>query len=134
MRTEADRWVGALLHGWVEVLTLFMVLVVVLAVVGWAWNRGFRPADRGPLVSWSLLVSAIGLVLLLRFFDHALAASFIISGGLVIGGLLGRAIEPRGLIIPVLLIAALLGLGLVMSALVLSAILVLVLLFSARTR
>ncbi|MBL7981026.1 MAG: hypothetical protein JNL52_04370 [Flavobacteriales bacterium] len=115
-------------------LTLFLLLVVVLALVGWAWNRGFRPADRGPLVSWSLLVSSFGLVLLLRHFDQGLAASFIISGGLVIGGLLGRAIEPRGLIIPVLLIAALLGLGLVMSALVLSAILVLVLLFSTRSR
>lgn len=134
MRTEADRWVGTLLHGWVEVLTLFLLLVMMLALVGWAWNRGFRPADRGPLVSWSLLVAAFGLVLVLRHFDHGLVPAFIIAGGLVMGGLFGRGIEPRGLIVPVLLVASLLGLGLVLSALVLCAVLVLVLLFSARSR
>jgi hypothetical protein len=113
----------------VEVLTLFLLLVVMLALVGWAWNRGFRPADRGPLVSWSLLVAAFGLVLVLRHFDHGLVPAFIIAGGLVMGGLLGRAIEPRGLIVPVLLVATLLGLGLVLCV-----VLVLVLLISARSR
>lgn len=133
MRTEADRWLGALFHGWVEVLTLFLMLSVVLALIGWAWNRGFRPADRGPLVPATLLIPAFGLVLLLRQVEGD-ASAWVIAGGLVVGGLLSRGLEPRSLILPVLLIAALLGTGLVLSALLLATVVVLVLLLSPRSR
>lgn len=133
MRTEADRWLGALFHGWVEVLTLFLLLTVVLALIGWAWNRGFRPADRGPLVPTTLLIPAFGLVLLLRQVQGDVSA-WVIAGGVVLGGLLSRGLEPRSLILPVLLIAALLGTGLVLSALILSSVVVLVLLLSPRSR
>jgi hypothetical protein len=133
MRTEADRWLGALFHGWVEVLTLFLLLTVMLALIGWAWNRGFRPADRGPLVPVTLLVPAFGLVLLLRQVEGE-ASAWIIAGGVVLGGLLSRGLEPRSLILPVLLMAALLGTGLLLSALLLSAVVVLVPLLSPRSR
>lgn len=133
MRTEADRWLGALFHGWVEVLTLFLLLTLVMALLGWAWNRGFRPADRGPLVPLSLLVPAFGMVLLLRQVEGEVSA-WIIAGGLVLGGLLSRGLEPRALILPGLLIAALLGTGLVLSALLLAAVVMLVLVFSPRSR
>ena len=133
MRTEADRWLGALFHGWVEVLTLFLLLTGMLALIGWAWNRGFRPADRGPLVPATLLIPAFGLVLLLRTVEGD-ASAWIIAGGLVLGGLLSRGLEPRALILPVLLIAALLGTGLLLSALLLAAVVVLVLVLSPRSR
>jgi hypothetical protein len=133
MRTEADRWLGALFHGWVELLTLFLLLTVLLALLGWAWNRGFRPADRGPLVPASLLVAAFGLLLLLLQVDGEVSA-WLISGGLVLGGLLSGGLEPRPLILPALLITALLGTGAVLSALLLAAVVFLVLAFSPRTR
>lgn len=131
MRTEADRWLGALFHGWVELVTLFGILVVALAIIGWCYNRGFRPADRGPLISWALLLSAYGLVLVLRHMHDQLWSAIIIAVGLALAGLLGRGNWPRGLWVPVILLATLLGLGLHLSAIVLMVIMVLVLLLSS---
>lgn len=132
MRTEADRWLGALFHGWVELLTLAGLLLVGLAIIGWTWNRGFRPADRGPLVSVPLLLAGLSMILLLRAFRNDLTASIIIAAGLVLAGLLGRGTHPRGLWLPTMAFAALLGLGLNLSALLLMAVIALALLFSAR--
>jgi len=125
---------GALFHGWVELLTLFGILLVALAIIGWCYNRGFRPAERGPLISWPLLLPAYGLVLLLRHMHDDLWSSMIIAGGLVLAGLLGRCNWPRGLWVPVMLLASLLGLGLNLSAIILSVIIALVLLISGRNR
>lgn len=132
MRTEADRWLGAVFHGWVEMLTLFAMLVVMLGIIGWCWNRGLRPADRGPLVGWQLLVVSFALLLLVRHFKEGLWPALIIAGGVIVAGLVGRSAHPRGLWVPVMLLAALLGLGLTLSALVLFAVISLVLLFSAK--
>lgn len=132
MRTEADRWLGAVFHGWVELLTLSVMLLVGLAIVGWAWNRGFRPSDRGPLVSVPLLIAGLSLILLLRSFREHLIAALIIAIGLVLAGLLGRGTHPRGLWMPAMAFAALLGLGLNLSAVLLVAVIALALLFSAR--
>lgn len=134
MRTESDRWLGALFHGWVELLTLFGMLVLAMAIIGWCYNRGFRPADRGPVVSWQLLLPAYGLILLLRHVHGGLWPSLIIAGGLIIAGLLGRGNWPRGLWVPMILLAALLGLGLNLSAIVLTATIALVLLISGKNR
>ncbi|HMC98137.1 MAG TPA: hypothetical protein VKG92_10810 [Flavobacteriales bacterium] len=131
MRTESDRWLGALFHGWVELLTLFVMLVVALAIIGWCYNRGFRPADRGPVVSWPLLLPAHGLMLLLRHLHDDRWSAIIIAAGLVLSGLLGRGAWPRGLWVPVMLLASLLGLGLNLSAIVLTLVMVLVLLLSS---
>ncbi|MCB9185078.1 MAG: hypothetical protein H6591_14305 [Flavobacteriales bacterium] len=132
MRTEADRWLGALFHGWVELLTVLALLFVGLAMIGWAFNRGFRPADRGPVVSVPLLLAGFALTLLLRAFRDDLVSALIIAGGLVLAGLLGRGSHPRGLWVPAMAFAALLGLGLNLSALLLLLVIVLALLFSAR--
>lgn len=132
MRTEADRWVGALFHGWVELLTLFSILLIALALMGWAWNRGFRPADRGPLVSAPLLMAGTAMIVLLRAFREDLIPSIIIAVGLVIAGLLGRGMHPRGLWVPVMAFAVLLGMGRNLSALALGMVILLALLFSAR--
>ena len=132
MRTEADRWLGALFHGWVELLTLFLILLVALALIGWCWNRGFRPADRGPLIPVQLLLVAFGLILLLRFFKQDHWPSVIIAGAVLASGWLGRGTHPRGLWTPVILLAALLGVGFNLSAVMLTLVIALALLFSAR--
>jgi len=131
MRSEADRWTGALLHGWVELLTLFGMLVVALVLIGWCWNRGLRSTDRVGLVPWQLLITAYALVLVLRHFQHGLWPSVIIAVGVVVAGLLGRTNSHGALWVPVMLLAALLGLGLNLSFIVLTVLLMLVLLFSA---
>ncbi|HRD51848.1 MAG TPA: hypothetical protein PKY96_04295 [Flavobacteriales bacterium] len=132
MRTESDRWLGALFHGWVEILTLFTLLLVAVALFTWAWNRGFRPADRGPLLSAPLLIAGTAMILLLRAFRDDLLPAIIIALGLVLAGLLGRSVQPRGLWMPVMAFSALLGLERNLSALVLGMVVLLALLFSAR--
>ncbi|MFZ1692163.1 MAG: hypothetical protein WAT74_03110 [Flavobacteriales bacterium] len=132
MRTESDRWLGALFHGWVEILTLFALLLVAVALFSWAWNRGFRPADRGPLVSAPLLLAGTAMILLLRAFRDDLLPAIIIALGLVLAGLLGRSVQPRGLWLPVIAFAALLGLERNLSALAFGMVALLALLFSAR--
>ncbi len=131
MRTETDRLVGWLLHGWVEQITLFAVLLVALILMGWSWNRGFRPAERGPVVTWPLLILGFGMVQLLRYFGDDLLHAAIIAGGLVVAGFLARGIRPFGLWLPAMLLAVLLGLGLNLSALLLTVFTTLVLLFSS---
>ncbi|HRH69898.1 MAG: hypothetical protein JNL43_00415 [Flavobacteriales bacterium] len=131
MRSEAERWTGALLHGWVELLTLFALLLVALALIGWCWNRGLRNSDRVGLVPWELLITTYALVLVLRYFNEGLWPSIIIAAGVALAGLLGRGGRHRGLWVPVMLLAALLGLGLNLSFVVLTLLIMLVLLFSA---
>lgn len=131
MRSEAERWTGALLHGWVEMLTLFGMLLVAIVLIGWCWNRGLRSADRAGLVPWQLLVTAYALVLVLRHFHGELWSSIIIAVGVALAGLLGRTGSHGSLWVPVILLAALLGLGLNLSFLVLTLLIMLVLLFSA---
>jgi len=132
MRTESDRWLGALFHGWVEILTLFALLLVAVTLFSWAWNRGFRPADRGPLVSAPLLLAGTAMILLLRVFRDDLLPAIIIALGLVLAGLLGRSVQPRGLWLPVMAFAALVGLERNLSALAFGMVALLALLFSAR--
>lgn len=131
MRSEAERWTGALLHGWVELLTLFAMLLVGLVVIGWCWNRGLRSADRVGLLPWQLLITCYALVLVLRYFKEGLWPSIIIAVGVILAGLLGRNDQHRGLWVPLMLLAALLGLGLNLSFVVLTLVIMLVLLFSA---
>ncbi len=131
MRSEAERWTGALLHGWVELLTLFVMLLVALVLIGWCWNRGLRSSDRGGLLPWQLLITAYALVLVLRYFKDGLWPSIIIAVGVVLAGFLGGSGQHRGLWVPVMLLAALLGLGLNLSFVVLTLLIMLVLLFSA---
>ncbi|MGV3636800.1 MAG: hypothetical protein ACO1NQ_04040 [Flavobacteriales bacterium] len=131
MRSEAARWTGALLHGWVEVLTLFGMLALVLVLIGWCWNRGLRPSDRPGVLPWHLLLAGYALALLLRHFTQDLASAAIIAGGVMVGGLIARTGRHQGLWIPVMLLSALLGLGFNLSFVLLTVLIMLVLLISA---
>ena len=131
MRSEAERWTGALLHGWVEILTLFALLLVALLLIGWCWNRGLRPSDRQGLLNWPILLAGYALALVLRHFTEGLWPAILITAGAVLGGLLARANDRRGLWLPVMLLSALLGLGLNLSFVVLTLLIMLVLLLSA---
>ncbi len=132
MASISDNGVGMLFHGWVELLTLLLMYLAALVIIGWCWNRGFRPADRGPLVPLQLLVVGYGLILLLHHFDGERWPSLIIGGAVVLSGFIGRGTHPRGLWTPIILMASLIGLGLNLSALVLLLVIALALLFSAR--
>ena len=131
MRTEAERWTGALLHGWVEVLTLFGMLLVALVLIGWCWNRGLRPSDRPSTLPWQLLIAGYALALVLRHFKEGLWPSIIIAVGVMLAGLIARAGIHGGLWIPVMLLSALLGLGYNLSFVLLTTLIMLVLLLSA---
>lgn len=131
MRTEAERWTGALLHGWVEMLTLFAMLLVALALIGWCWNRGLRPSDRPGVIPWQLLLAGYALALLLRHFKEGLVPAAIIAGGVMLAGVIARSGAHRGLWIPVMLLSALLGLGYNLSFALLTLSIMLVLLISA---
>ena len=134
MRTEADRWLGALLHGWVELVTLFVLLVVVVALLSWCWGRALRPADRGPLISAPILLGAYGLVLLLRNVADQWWVSLIVALALLLGGILSRVMRPVGLWSIIIIIASLIGLHLHLSALAFTVAAVIALLFSSDQR
>ncbi len=132
MGSLTESGAGMLFHGWVELLTLLLLYLSALTIIGWCWNRGFRPADRGPVVPLQLLLVGYGLILLLRHFEGELWPSVIIGGAVLLSGFIGRGTHPRGLWTPIILLAALIGLGLNLSALVLLVTIALALLFSAR--
>jgi hypothetical protein len=131
MTAETYPWAGALLHTWVELLTLFAAFAMALALITAAWNRPLRPAERGPVLSWSLLVPGFGLLLLLRHWADAAWQAIAVALAVVLAGLLARIMRPFGLWLPVALLAALLGLGLHLSALLFTLFTALALLFSA---
>lgn len=132
MRTETDRLAGALFHGWVELLTLLLLLFVALTLWGWLHNRGFRPADRGPNTPWILLLVCFALVAVLRSVDGAWPVAITIAAATVVGGLFSRAIREVALVLPALLLATLLALGHLLSAGVLTFVGALLLLFNTR--
>ena len=132
MKTETDRLWPALYHGWVELLTLFLVLFTVLSCWGWARNRGFRPAERMGPTPWLLLFIAYGLLLLVRSFDGDVVRTAIIGGSLLIGGWISKAVHERQLWFPAVLLATLMGSGFMLSALVLAAVGFIVLLIGAK--
>ncbi|MDQ3100454.1 MAG: hypothetical protein M3R08_03635, partial [Bacteroidota bacterium] len=98
---ENDRMWSALYHGWVELLTLFAMLLIALVIMGWSYNRGFRPADRGAIVGWFPLIVSFGMVILLRQMGSAVILAAIIGLGVLIGGFLSRVTHPSGLWIPI---------------------------------
>ena len=132
MRTEVDRWLNALSQGWVELLTLLGMLAVALVIIGWCYNRGFRPADRGPVLRLPVLIICAGLVVLLHYFRNELWPSIIIGSTVLLAGFLSRSVHPRGLWLPIVIMSALLGLGLHLSAVLLAAAIAFAALFSAR--
>jgi len=133
MRTANDRLLGALFHGWVELLTLLLLLFVVLTLWGWANNRGYRPAERGPNTPWLLLLVCFALVAVLRAVEASWPVAAVIGGALLVGGLVGRVVREMPLWLPAIALAVLLALGHVLSALVLAATGFLLLVLNTRS-
>jgi hypothetical protein len=134
MRTSSDRWLGALFHGWVELLSLFGVLFIVVLVLGWAWGRALRPADRGPAVNVVMLLGAFGCVLLLRMLPVNEWAALIVALAVLVAGALSRMVRPLGLWWLLGITATLIGLHLHLSALIFMAVSTLALLLSPGQR
>jgi hypothetical protein len=117
MRTSSDRWLGALFHGWVELLSLFGVLFLVVLLLGWAWGRALRPADRGPAINVAMLLGSYGVVLLLRSMQADGYAALVVAAAVLVAGALSRMVRPLGLWWLLGIAATLLGLHLHLSAL-----------------
>lgn len=126
--------VPQLFHGWVGLASLFAILTIALLLMGWSHALSARPADRGSVLPWSLLLVCFALAMLLKHYQEGIWQVAIISGAVLIGGVLSNAVAPRGLWLPAVLLAALLGSGLLLSALVLTAAAVIFLLLSAGRR
>lgn len=116
MRTEWDRTLGYLYHGWWEVFTLFIMLLIAVALMGWAANRSERPADRGAIVPAFTFICAYGLLLLLHFRHDQLTHTVAISVAVLLAGALSARASKRTVWLPAILVGALLGLGLNLSA------------------
>lgn len=126
--------VPELFHSWVGLASLFALITIALLLMGWSHALGARPAERASVLPWSLLLVCYALALLLKHFQEDTWQVLLISGAVLLGGVLSNAVAPRGLWLPAVLLAALLGTGLLLSTLVLIAATVLVLLLSAGRR
>ncbi len=113
-----------------DIAVLLLQLLVALVLVGWAYNKGFRPVERGPLVRLLWLTLAFGTALLVRHIHDELWQPVIIGGSVIVAGLFGRNSNGRGMGVPMVMIASLLGLGFVLSAMALTLVAVLVYLLS----
>ena len=122
MRTKLEEWWHLLPAGSGELVTLFLQVLVVLVLMGWAYNRGFRARDRGPLVRLPLLTICFGLALVVRNAHGAWWGTVILAGAILVAGFLARNDSGRCLGVPMVLVAALLGHGLVLSAAVLTVV------------
>ncbi|MBK7286440.1 MAG: hypothetical protein IPI95_04660 [Flavobacteriales bacterium] len=130
MREQMDHWWRIFPAGTGDVVVLLVQLIVALAVVGWAYNRGYRAHDRGPLLRLPLLTVSFGLALLVRSFHQEWWQPLVIAFAVIVAGFFDRNDNGRGLVVPIMLIATLLGLGLILSALVLTVVALLVFMLS----
>lgn len=130
MRERISEWKDMLPDGTGDVALLVLQLLVVLVLVGWAYNRGFRPVERGPLLRPHLLVIGLGVALLVRHIHSELWQPIVIAVSVIIAGLFDRAGHGRGMGVPLVMIATLFGLGFVLSAIALTVVSVLVYMLS----
>jgi hypothetical protein len=98
-------------------LTMLAILSGILLLLGWAYNRGFRRTERGPLLRMPLFFITGGVALLVHHIPVVEWRIGIISVAFVIAGFLGRRTHPRGLWMINVLLAAGLGLGWVVTTL-----------------
>ncbi|MBS1568125.1 MAG: hypothetical protein JST45_01665 [Bacteroidetes bacterium] len=105
-----------------DALVLLIQLLVALALIGWAYNRGFRAMERGPIVRLPMLTVAFGLALVVRHVHSELWQTLVVAAAVIIAGFFGRNSGGRGIGVPMMLIATLLGLGFVLSACILTVV------------
>lgn len=130
MRSRITEWMEGFSSGGGGLVLLFLELLVAVVLIGWAYNRGFRPTDRGPLVRWPLLIIGYGLALVVQHVHQFWWQPLIIAVAVVVAGFFGRSSYSSGLGVPVMLLATLLGYGLILSAIALTVLTVLVLALS----
>jgi hypothetical protein len=119
-------------HGWVEHLTLLLILFIVLSGWGWARNRGLRPAERAENTPWNLMLATFGLVLVIRAVGSEPVLTGVLALAVLLAGWMGRNARTEALWIPGVLLGALMGTGHMLSAIVLAAVGFIVLLISAK--
>ncbi|MBX2981939.1 MAG: hypothetical protein WBB32_16180 [Flavobacteriales bacterium] len=130
MRERIGQWSHLIPEGAGDIVVLLVQLFIALTLIGWAYNRGFRATERGPIVRLPLLTLAFGLALLVRHIHSELWQPIMIAAAVIIAGLFSRSSNGRGMGVPLMLIASLLGLGFVLSALALTVVAVLVYMLS----
>ena len=133
MSAEMTRIVGSLFHGWWELFTLFVGLLISAGLLGWSANRGLRPAERGPLVQAIPFILAFALLLIVRHVQDDRWNAIIIALSTTIAAFLVAKSGTRAPVLPLMMVATLLGFGLHLSALILLLAGVLVLVFSRST-
>lgn len=111
-----QRAVDVLRDGWGQPVTLFLAILFCTVLISWAWNRGFRAADRGALLQPLLVIMCFGAALLLSHMKDHLYASIVIAVGMVLAALLARNERVKAPWIPMMILASLLGLDLKLSA------------------
>lgn len=133
MNSELQRTVSELFFGWSEIISLFVFLVVVLFLLGWAFNRKAKPKDRGSSLPWQLLLPAFGTALLLRQMDAGIISSIIIAVAVLVAAFMAGGSERGPYYICGMILATFVGLGYMLSALLFGLIVFLVILiFPAR--
>ena len=132
MLTANDRVMGALFHGWVELLVLFVLLFLLLTLWGWVYNLGFRPADRGSNTPWVVLLYCTILIAVLGAFEAPWTMAALLAGAVVFAGLASGAVRERPFVLPAVLLAALMGMGYLLSAGLLAMLGTLLLFFNTR--
>jgi hypothetical protein len=99
-------------------VTLFLAILFCTVVLSWAWNRGFRAADRGSLLQPLLVIMSFGTALLLTHMKDHLYAAIVVAVGMLLAALLTKNERVKAPWIPMMILAALLGFDLKLSALV----------------
>ena len=130
MRERIGQWSHLIPEGAGDIVVLLVQLFIALTLIGWAYNRGFRATERGPIVRLPLLTLAFGLALLVRHINSELWQPIMIAAAMIIAGFFDRSNNGRGMGIPIMIIASLLGLGFVLSALALTVVAVFVYMLS----
>lgn len=119
MSDEFTRLAGSFSQGWLTYLLLFLALLAATVVMGWASNRGLRPAERAPLVPKLAFVLAFALLLLVRHVQEDRWNAVIIGVGVAFAAIITARSGTRAHVLPMLGVAALLGFGLNLSAITL---------------
>ncbi|MCL4280890.1 MAG: hypothetical protein KJZ58_01380 [Flavobacteriales bacterium] len=130
MREQLAQWTHLVPEGTGGLVVLLVEVFTALAIVGWAYNRGFRPTERGSLVRLPLLTLSFGLALLVRHIHDELWQPVLIAAAVIIAGFFSRSGHGRGMGVPMMMIAALLGLGYILSAATLTVVATLVYMLS----
>lgn len=130
MSPELRHFAGLVFHGWWELFTLFVLLWVAALLMGWAANRGLRPAERTAPVNGIALLASFSLLVVVRHVRADHLDVVIAAVGLIVAAFIASRSGTRSPVLPLMLLGLVLGLGLNLSAMVLTVMSILVLFFT----